>query len=119
MSTFFFYNNLKNTELIKKINNHFTIEDGYITENCLSSLKGENENKNTLKGKIVHFNITLQDVLEKINGIPECKSEKKDKYTVEKVWVTRYGSFSSILFINLFLFIFLFFFYFFFIVRYH
>jgi glycine cleavage system H lipoate-binding protein len=93
MSTFFFYNNLKNVELIKKINNHFTIEDGYITlESCDPSLKGENENENTLKGKIVHFNTTLQDVLEKINDIPECKSEKKDKYRVEKVWVTRNGS---------------------------
>lgn len=90
MSTFFFYNNLKNTELIKKINTHFTIEDGLL-ESCDPSLKGENENENTLKGKIVRFNITLQDVLEKINGIPECKSEKKDKYTVEKVWVTRYS----------------------------
>jgi hypothetical protein len=62
MSTFFFYNNLKNTELIKKINNPFTIEDGLTLEKCVS-LKGENENN--LKGKIIHFNITLQDVLKK------------------------------------------------------
>jgi len=88
-----------NTELIKKINNHYTIQDGYIIvesyNNESSSLKiGEkNVNKNTLlKGKIVHFNTTLQDVLEKINNIPECKNqEKKDKYTVEKVWATRYN----------------------------
>lgn len=88
MSTFFFYKNLKNVELIKKINKHFTIEDGLL-ESCYPSLKCENEN--TLKGKIVHFNTTLQDVLEKINDIPECKSEKKDKYTVEKVWVIKHG----------------------------
>jgi len=96
MSTFFFYNNLINTELIKKINNQYTIEDGYIivesyNDSCLK-IGEKNVNKNTLlKGKIVQFNITLQDVLEKINDIPECKNEKKDKYTVEKVWATRHN----------------------------
>jgi len=87
-----------NTELIKKINNHYTIQDGYVIvesyNNELSRLKiGEkNENKNTLlKGKIVQFNTMAQDVLEKINEIPECKiQEKIDKYTVEKVWATRH-----------------------------
>jgi hypothetical protein len=30
MTTFFFYKNLLNVELIKKINGNFTIDDGYI-----------------------------------------------------------------------------------------
>ena len=107
MSTFFFYNNLMNTELIKKINNHYTIQDGYVIVEShnkeLSRLKiGEkNENKNTLlKGKIVHFNIILQDVLEKINEISECKNQEKIDSSGIKLFYDKYSNGSYGMWIN-------------------
>lgn len=62
MEYFFFYNKLMNEELIKKINNNYTIEDAYIlVENydyLTNNLKIGNETKNRntiLFGKLVLF----------------------------------------------------------------
>lgn len=93
----FFYNKLTNIELIKKINDNFTIDDGYIIiENHdnknnfleISEYKSLNNNK-LLYGKIVYFDMKIYDIITKINEIDECKIENKIKYTLETVWANK------------------------------
>ena len=93
MVRFFFYNKLTNIELIKKINENFEIYDGYIiiqnydiVNNLLEiSDKSLNNNK-LLYGKIVNFNMKLDDIIKKIN---ELKFENKKKYTLEEIWTNK------------------------------
>jgi glycine cleavage system H lipoate-binding protein len=93
MVRFFFYNKLTNIELIKKINEIFEIYDGYIiiqnydiVNNLLEiSDKSLNNNK-LLYGKIVNFNMKLDDIIKKIN---ELKFENKKKYTLEEIWTNK------------------------------
>lgn len=75
--SFFFYNKLKNPELINKIQKDVVITDGYI------KCKEINDNK-ILYGKIVDFTLNLEDIIKKINIIEECKTNKT-KYTLKKV----------------------------------
>jgi hypothetical protein len=86
MTSFFFYNKLKNPELINKIQKDVVITDGYIkvneyNENVL--IINDNNNK-ILYGKIVEFTLNLEDIIKKINNIEECKINKT-KYTLKKV----------------------------------
>jgi hypothetical protein len=92
MVTFFFYNKLTNVELLKKINIHFKINDGYVliqnydSQNNILEISDKSINNTTvLHGKIVIFDMTLEDVIKKINEIDECKF-KKTKYTLETIW---------------------------------
>ena len=98
MISFFFYNKLTNIELIKKINNYFKIDDGYIliqnynSENNLLEIDDKLTNNKLLYGKIVDFNMNLYDIIKKINEIEECKLENKTNYTLETIWTNKtYG----------------------------
>ena len=92
MVRLFFYNKLTNVELIKRINNHFEIYDGYIiiksydsVNNILEISDNSVDNNTLLYGKIVNFNMTIHDVVNKINEFNECKLENKIKYTLQKI----------------------------------
>ena len=97
MTTFFFYKNLSNVELLKKINGNFTIDAGYIiiqsydSENNILCIDNNRENNNKiLYGKIVTFNMKLQDILEKINEIEECKFvNKNSNYILDTIFVSK------------------------------
>ena len=96
MVRFFFYNKLTNIEIINKINNNFEIYDGYIiiqnydSENNLLEISDKSLNNNKiLYGKIVDFNMKIDDIIKKINEIDECKLENKIKYTLEEIWTNK------------------------------
>jgi hypothetical protein len=95
MVKFFFYNKLTNVELLKKINNNFEIYDGYIliqnydSENNLLEIGDKSLNNKLLYGKIVDFNMKLEDIIKKINEIDECKLENKIKYSLEQIWTNK------------------------------
>lgn len=99
MVLFFFYNKLTNIELLKKINNNFEIDDGnifihnYDIENNMLEISNNTIHNNVvLKGKIVKFNMKLEDVIIKINEINEIKDHKKS-YTLETIWANKkYGN---------------------------
>ena len=95
MVKFFFYNKLTNAELLKRINNNFDICDGYIiiqnydSEKNLLQISDKSLNNKLLYGKIVDFNMKLDDVIQKINEIDECKLENKIKYKIEQIWTNK------------------------------
>ena len=96
MVRFFFYNKLTNEELIKKINTNFEVYDGYIIiknydiENNLLEISDKTANNNKiLYGKIVNFNMSLNDIIIKINEIEECKIKNKIKYILETIWANK------------------------------
>ncbi len=96
MVKIFFYNKLTNIELIKKINDNFTIDNGYIIiknydneNNILEISENKSLNNKILNGKIVNFDMTIYDIIKKINEIDECKIENKIKYTLETVWANK------------------------------
>jgi predicted transcriptional regulator len=96
MVLFFFYKNLSNIDLIKKINNSFTINDGYILienynyeDNILTINNNSAKNNIILHGKIVNFNDILEDVLLKINRLDFFNKESSNKFTLDNIWVTK------------------------------
>ena len=96
MVRFFFYNKLTNVELIKKININFEIYDGYIIiqnydiENNVLEISDKSSNNNTLLyGKIVNFNMNVNDIIKKINEFDECKLENKIEYSLEQIWTNK------------------------------
>ena len=96
MVRFFFYNKLTNVDLINQINKSFEMYDGYIIiqnydkENNLLEISNNSLNNNKiLNGKIVEFNMKLEDIIKKINEIDECKSESKMKYSLEQIWTNK------------------------------
>ena len=97
MTTLFFYKYLTNIELIKKINDNFKIDDGYIfakkyDEKSNILILGEDSELKTTKidGKIVTFNMKLKDILDKINSIEECRiTNNYCNYTVENISVNQ------------------------------
>jgi hypothetical protein len=103
MTTFFFYNKLNNIELVKKINTMFHATDGYIIiknydnkNNILEISEKSIENDKILHGAIVHFDMTLDNVIRKINNLEEFRLEDKTKYNLkyklEKILVNKkYG----------------------------
>lgn len=97
MTTFFFYNKLMtNIELIKKINHIFHTTDGYIIvknydskNNILEISEREIENDIILHGLIVHFDMTLDDILIKINNLEELRFDDRIKYKLEQILVSK------------------------------
>ena len=98
MVRFFFYNKLTSLELIKKINNNFQINNGYIIikdydneNNILEISKNKFLNNKILYGKIVDFDMKIYDIINKINEIEECECnlENKIKYTLETIWTNK------------------------------
>ena len=90
MVIFFFYAKLTDTELIKKISNNFEINDGYIIienydrqNNILNISDNSSNNNKLLYGKIVKFNMKLEDVIIKINEIQEIKFKN---YILDTIW---------------------------------
>jgi hypothetical protein len=78
--------------LLKRINIHFKIEDGYVLiqnydrQRNILEISDKSINNNTLlHGKIVIFDMTLEDVIKQINEIDECKL-KNAKYKLETIW---------------------------------
>jgi hypothetical protein len=96
MVLFFFYKNLTDKALIKNINTKSDISDGYAliekydtnNDNLIISDKPKNNNK-ILCGKIVDFNMKLEDIMYKINEMDECKLNNKTTYTMESIWVSK------------------------------
>jgi len=96
MVKFFFYNKLTNVELLKKINNNFEMYDGYIIiqdydieKNLLEISDNSFNNNKLLYGKIVDFNMKLDDIIKKINEIEEYKVKNKNKYILETIWANK------------------------------
>jgi len=96
MIGFFFYNKLTNIELIQQITHNFEIYDGYIIiqkydkENNVLEISDKSINNNTLLyGKIVILNMTVADVITKINKIKECILQNKTKYTLTTIWANK------------------------------
>lgn len=92
MVFFFFYNKFTNKELIDNICPYNKIIDGsimvedYDLEN--NKIIIGNNNK-ILQGKIVEFNISLDNIIDKINFIAEYKLIKKNKkYTIDTIQAT-------------------------------
>ena len=46
-------------------------------------------NNKTLPGKIVTFNMTVDDIIKKINEIEEIKSNGKTKEIVTTIWANK------------------------------
>ena len=93
MSWFFFYNNLKNPELIDKISKNNHIYDGSIlVENfdpqTNTLITGNNK---ILDGKLVHFDASLSTILNNIHEIRDDINYGKSKYTVDTILVN-YGA---------------------------
>ena len=95
MVLLFFYDKLTNIDLIKKINEYFEIVDGYILINnydkinkILEISNKSLENNVVLRGIIVNFDMKIEDVLLKINDIPECRYNNRIKYTMEIILTT-------------------------------
>ena len=87
MVLFFFYDKLTNIELIRKINEIFEMNDGYIfinkydNVNNILEISDKSINNNILlHGKIVNFNMNLEDIIIKINEMEECRFKNKLKY---------------------------------------
>jgi hypothetical protein len=92
MVLFFFYNKLTNIELLKKINTHFEINDGFVfvDEDDYVLVDYVSDNQKILHGKIVEFNMPLENVISKINQIEECKIKNKNsKYTLDVIYATK------------------------------
>ena len=93
----FFYKHLTDPDLIRKINDKFEIFDGHILvksydeeNDILEISKLSNENNVILNGKIVKFDMDLQDVIDKINAIPEVRFENRNtKYSLDIIWANR------------------------------
>ena len=98
MVLFFFYQKLTNIELLTKISNNFEINDGHIIiqkydeENNILEISDNLINNNTiLYGKLVNFNnMKIEDIIQKISKINECKFKNKYKnYTLDTIWVNK------------------------------
>ena len=98
MVLFFFYDKLTNIELIRKINEIFEMNDGYIfinkydNVNNILEISDKSANNNILlHGKIVNFNMNLEDIIIKINEMEECRFKNKLKYTMDTIWANKNG----------------------------
>lgn len=96
MVLFFFYDKLTNIELLKKINDSFEINDAYVLvnkynklDNILEISKESIDNNILLHGKIVNFNMNIDDIIKKINEIQECRIQNKTKYTMDTIWANK------------------------------
>ena len=99
----FFYNKLKDVEMINKISINNEIKDGYIyvtkydiEKNCL--LLGNPSFRNEIvRGKIVLFHLTFEQILERLNNMQQIRIPNKEKYNVELVDVIVYKNTNDII----------------------
>ena len=102
----FFYDKLKEVELINKISNNNVVKDGAIfihsydkkTNTLLLGDQADSRNE-ILQGKLVTFHLSLGQLFDKINNIEEIripskgisKGPSKQKYIIEIIDVTPYS----------------------------
>jgi hypothetical protein len=67
-------------EMITKITTNYTIEDAFIYIDSYDKIK--------LPGKLCSFELSLVDILQKINSIDEIKTDGYT-YTIEKIKVKK------------------------------
>ena len=94
---FFFYNNLLDINLLNKISKNTKIIQSYILveyykkdNNILIINNEESFNKEILKGILVIFDISLSEILKKLNEINEIKSKNKKMYKLDTINVNIY-----------------------------
>ena len=91
MINIFFYNKFKDVELINQISRNADIRDGYIIvqkydikTNTL--LLGDTSSRSEiLQGKLVRFQLTLEQFIDKLNNIEFLRIPFKSKYNMELV----------------------------------
>ena len=98
MNYFFFYNKMTTDEMITKISTNNTLEDAIIYIDSYDKIKqlisftdnnyNSNGNKIKLPGKLCSFELSLVEILEKINSIDEIKTHGYT-YTIEKIKVKK------------------------------
>ena len=89
MINIFFYNKFKEIEMINKISKNAVIRDGYTTvqkydikTNAL--LLGDYSSRSEIvQGKIVTFQLTLEQLIDKLNNIEDIRIPFKQKYNME------------------------------------
>jgi hypothetical protein len=92
MINIFFYNKLKDPELINKISTNNIIKDGYIlvqkyniSTNTLLLGDDTSSRSEVVQGKIVSFYLSLEQFIDKLNNISEIRIPFKHKYNMENV----------------------------------
>jgi hypothetical protein len=104
---FFFYNNLLDINLLSQISENIKIIPSYILvdyynkeNNLLIISKKESINKQILKGILVQFDITLSEILKKINELDKInKINKIQMYNLDTVDVNIYKDETTIAYI--------------------
>lgn len=98
MSSFFFYDNLKNKEMVQQIHLHFEMCDGYILvekydekTNILHVNDVKEKNDVLLYGKIVKFHgARMEYIIQQINDMSEVHNKNKTtRYTLNTIWATK------------------------------
>lgn len=97
MVYFFFYNNLNNTELLKNIHPYHKVKIGYIyvsefdrSNNKLVIYKNKDDVQNTktkLYGLFVYFELTLEEILQRLEKIDKIKYKNRNKYILDVIKV--------------------------------
>ena len=95
---FFFYYKMKKISNIEKLNLNYTFSESFIKiqyfdskNNTIVINDDEQKNTNFIFGKLVIFNCTLNEILEKLNKIDNINL-KKSKYCVKKIDVRLFNN---------------------------
>lgn len=95
---FFFYYNMKKISNIDKLNLNYRYSDSFIKieyfdskNNTIVINDDQKKNINFIFGKLVTFNCTLTEVLDKLKDIDNI-SLKKSKYSLKKINVRLYNN---------------------------
>jgi hypothetical protein len=85
----FFYLNFKNTEYVNQITNDYTVTNGIINIEFYDSKnnkfvinKDSSKNTNILNGKLYYFNLSLGELIKRINNIDNIQINKRTKYEI-------------------------------------
>ena len=88
---FFFYKHMKDPHLLSKVNCFYQSRDGQINIKNYNSLKDQLEidsqpfkNENKLNGKIISFNLDLQNCLQRIHNM-NLEPGSTKRYRLDKV----------------------------------
>ena len=88
----FFYLNFKNENYIKKISNKYNFINGKINIEYYNSKlnkfiinKNNEKNKNILNGKLYFFDISINQLIQKINKIKNIQIQNRIKYELDTV----------------------------------
>ena len=90
---FFFYNNLLDINLLNEISENIKIIPSYILVEDYDKIiisNNKSNNKQILKGILVIFDISLGEILKKINEHDKIKYENKQIYKLDIVDVNIY-----------------------------